>query len=111
MEIKFLMASERAKHSASVVERAILVWSFDFQITGHPAYMKVTPMRNSDALGSFDVDRVHAPAKSAPTYSYYPLSKFGFMMVHFSLVLHRHFIIFRIAYPCACLELLEYFAH
>lgn len=105
------MASERAKYFASVAEREIMVWSFDFHITRYLVYMKVKPLRDSDALGSFDVNRAYAPVKSASTYSSTPLSKFGFVMVPLSLSAHRYFAILRIAFPCALPGLLEYFVH
>ena len=111
MGIEVQMASERDKYYILVVERAMVVWSFDFHVAVHPEYMKVKLLCDSDALGSFGVDCVHAPAKSASAYSSTPLSKYGVMMMPLSLFSHRSFTILCIACPCARLEFLEYFAH
>ena len=38
--------------SASVVERAVSICSFDAQVTGHPAYVMAHPERDLDVVGS-----------------------------------------------------------
>ena len=73
--------------------------------------MKVKPLRDSDVLRLLDLDCVHAPTKSASTYTSTPFSNSGFSMVPLSLFVHRYFAILLIACPCARLGLLAYFAH
>ena len=55
-------------YSASVVERAVSVCSFDAQVTGRPAYVMAHPERDLDVVGSVPATlRSKPPAKSAST--------------------------------------------
>ena len=55
-------------YSASVVDRAVSVCSFDAQVTGHPAYVMVHPECDLDVVGSVPAMlRSKPPAKSVST--------------------------------------------
>ncbi len=57
----------RVMYSASVVESAISVCSFEDQRIGQDAYVMMYPDLDLTLFESCDVSKVHAPAKSAST--------------------------------------------
>lgn len=52
------IALDNARYSVSVVESAMIVWSFDFRVIGHPTQSKVYMLRDSDSIRSKDVECV-----------------------------------------------------
>ena len=58
---------DRAMYSASVVERAILVCSFEVQIIGQFAYFVTNPVLDMTDDGSSDSSLDQSPAKPAST--------------------------------------------
>ena len=83
--IASLKAVNRAIYSALVVERAILVYNFDFQIIRHPAYLIMKLVLEYADAGSSDVDLSKLPAKSASVNTSNPFSISGLYINSLSL--------------------------
>jgi hypothetical protein len=61
------IARDNAMYSASVVDKAIYVCSFDAQSTGHPQKVMTYPVLDFNVVGSCASSGFHKPAKSAST--------------------------------------------
>ena len=92
MGITSLMACERDTYSASVLESAMVVCSFDLQVKMQSAYSKINPVRDFAVVGSNSAsDHIHDPEKSASAYTSNPLLLFGFSSNPLVLVRLRYF--------------------
>ena len=83
-------ADDNATYSASVVLNAMIDWSLDFQIMGHPAYITMKPDLEYVDVGSDEERCVQLPAQSASTKHSSPRVRFGFSNNPWSFVFNRY---------------------
>ena len=98
--IASLNAVDRAMHSTSVVNRAILVCNFDFQMIGHLAYLITNPVLEHDDAESSATALSNQPAKSASTKTSKPLLLSGSYINPLSSVPSEYLPILLMAISC-----------
>ena len=69
-----LKDADKAMCSTSAADKAISVWSFDFQIVSHPAHLITNPVREHADAGSSAFVALNLPVKSSSANASKPLS-------------------------------------
>ena len=98
-------------YSASIVDSAISVWSFDPHVTGTLPRVTTHPVRLLTQTGSSESSTVYSPAKSASAYRSNPRDGSGRITVPQSCVPFRYRPIRFTAFSCDLLGSIENLRH